>query len=912
MQKTLIQKLISFLFSYYMMIILFVLLGVGAAVATFIENDYGSSSARVLVYNHIWYEVIMVLACVNLLGIIKQRKMWKQKGKFIFHISFVVMLIGAALTRYAGYEGIMHIREGQTQSDMISLEAYMQVTIEHNGEKYYFEKQKEFGAIGDNSFSYTIPFKDKMLEVYMISYKFAKKGQASMNLIETALKLGDEQKIVKLVGQRGQSGLQRDVTFKDNTIVHISYGSKALTLPFSIMLRDFQLDRYPGSMSPSSYASEVTVFDKNKKFDFRIYMNSTLNYGGYKFFQSSYDKDERGTILSVNNDPGKNPTYLGYFLLIVGLLMNFFDKKSRFSKLIEYLKRFNTTPIVMFIAFVFIFNTQSYANEQASDSVKYLKKYKIESKSVAKNFSHLIVQSTGRMKPMDTFTHEILSKLTRKSSFLAMDGNQVVLGMMTRPDVWQTIKMLKISTPKLKQELGVEPSRKYIAFQEIFHNKQYRLAPYVKAANGMNPNKRGTFEKDVLKLDERFNIAYMVYYGKLLDIFPIDNANINQMNNNKWYNFIDALNNFKGRDQIEVSQLIRGLISSMANGNYDEADKIVSQIQEYQKRVGSALMPEQSKIDNEILFNELKIFPRLTLLYVILGLVLFIVSFLTVFNKKWKSEKINMIFVAIIVIAFMVQTFGMGMRWYISGHAPWSDTYESLVYIAWSTMFAGIIFFRKSQLALAATVIMAGIFMFTAHLSGIDPQITNLVPVLKSYWLTIHVSIITGSYGFLALGCMLGFMALLMFIFRSENKPHIDESIKQITAINEVALIIGLATLVVGNFIGGVWANESWGRYWGWDPKETWAYVSIVVYALVIHLRFVPKLNTPWVFATASTLAFASILMTYFGVNFYLSGMHSYATGDPVPIPLWVYVTSTIVFVVIAFSWRKRDLKKIL
>jgi len=214
-------------------------------------------------------------------------------------------------------------------------------------------------------------------------------------------------------------------------------------------------------------------------------------------------------------------------------------------------------------------------------------------------------------------------------------------------------------------------------------------------------------------------------------------------------------------------------------------------------------------------------------------------------------------------------------------------------------------------MALSATVIMAGVFMFTAHLSGIDPQITNLVPVLKSYWLTIHVSIITGSYGFLAIGAMLGFMSLILFIFRDKTKPHIDATIKHITAINEASLIIGLAALIVGNFLGGIWANESWGRYWGWDPKETWAYVAIITYALVIHLRMIPKMNTPYIFAVASTLAFSTILMTYFGVNFYLSGMHSYATGDPVPIPTWVYVLTTMVFVVIAIASRKRDLSKL-
>ena len=201
--------------------------------------------------------------------------------------------------------------------------------------------------------------------------------------------------------------------------------------------------------------------------------------------------------------------------------------------------------------------------------------------------------------------------------------------------------------------------------------------------------------------------------------------------------------------------------------------------------------------------------------------------------------------------------------------------------------------------------------MFTAHLTDVDPQITNLVPVLKSYWLTIHVSILTASYGFFGLGAILGFLTLIMFIFR-KNRPHVDDIIKHVTAINEIALIIGLAAITVGNFLGGVWANESWGRYWGWDPKETWAYVSIVVYAIVIHLRFVKPLATPFVFATASLLAFSSIIMTYVGVNFYLSGMHSYATGDPVPIPTWAYLTVSTAIITILLASRNKDLKETL
>jgi len=904
MKPSLPSKVSKILFSYWTMLVLLILLGVGASVATFIENDYGTSTARVVVYNHLWYEIVLGLTTINLIGVIFKLKMWRNRGRFIFHFSFVVMLIGAILTRYAGFEGIMHIREGKVEDRMVSLEPFLQITIEHQGQTYYQEYQFDLSALG-NDFSYTIPFANKTLDVIYSDYKYAKKGNDEMGILKANVSLDGATKLYKLVGKRGMSGYAQSENFGQSK-VSIVYGSKPMKLPFAIKLRDFQLDRYPGSKSPSSYASEVTLMDKanNKEFEYRIFMNHTLKYGNYQFFQSSYDQDEKGTVLSVNNDPGKWPTYLGYFLLTLGLLLNMFDKKSRFAKLIRYIKQFNSVAVVFVV--LALLNAPLQANE-----TEYFQSYTKASLQSSQKFGTLITQSPmGRMKPLDSLNTEILNKLSGKSSFRGLNANQVILGMLTRPDIWQNVQMIKLKTPKLKKFLGVELTRKYVAFSELLTQQGYRLKAEVEKANQINPNKRGTYEKDLLKVDERLNIAYMVYYGKFFKIFPMMEDGHNH-DRSKWFTPMEAMEHFHGKAQVEVSAMVQGLLSNISKGNFEQANKAIEEIASYQREHGKEIIPSQSRIDNEILFNKLSIFPKLTLAYILIGLIIFIVSFITVFNKAWSSPKINLAFFWILALLFALHSFGMGHRWYISGHAPWSDTYESLLYIAWSTMFAGLFFFRRSIMALSATVVMAGVFMFTAHLSGIDPQITNLVPVLKSYWLTIHVSIITGSYGFLAIGAMLGFMALLLFIFRGKGRGHIDETIREITAINEASLIIGLALLVVGNFLGGVWANESWGRYWGWDPKETWAWISIIVYIFVLHLRLIPKLNTLYIFSVVSTLAFASILMTYFGVNFYLSGMHSYATGDPVPVPTWVYVLTAMVFVVIALASRKRDIGKL-
>lgn len=917
------MKLLNFLFSFKATLLLLAILAIGAGVATFIENDFGTSSARVLVYNNTWYEIVLVLTTINLSGIIYKFKMWNNLPRFLFHFSFVVILLGAIITRYVGYEGIMQIPQGTTTNQMISLEPYLQVTVK-DGEKViaYKEWQKEFTSLLPelNNFSYKVDFDNNNLIIDYKRFQFEKKEQAKMGLLTVDVTLNGKKETIRLPGLSGQLGVPRDLIF-DKYTVTLEYGSKFIDLPFAIRLNEFQLERYPGSMAPSSYASEVTVIKDDKTYDYRIFMNRTLNEGNFLFFQSSYFPDETGTVLSVNNDPGKWPTYFGYFLLTLGLFLNFFDKKSRFRKLTKFVANKN---LAMFILTLALLSTQNLkANESNNTTspqefdditmrVDYLNKFKNESKVTADKFGHLVVQSSGgRMKPLATLNREIVQKLSGKSSFMGMDANQIVLGMITRPDIWKDVKIIKINTPKLKKFLGVPESEKYISFSEAFGEKNdYLLAKESEKALLTKPIERGTYEKDIIKVDEKLNIIYSVFNGALLNIFPkvYDEQSVDD--NFKWYSPIEAMQEFSGQNQAAIGSVVRGLFNSTMDFDWNSANNYIDMIALYQDKVGTDIKPTASKINAEIVFNKLDIFFNLTLAYVLLGFIMVVLAFVVIFKPEFKPAKTTKIIFAILTILFAIQTFGMGYRWYLSGHAPWSDIYETLIYISWSAIFAGVIFFRNSLLALGAATIIAGIFMFTAHLTDVDPQITSLVPVLKSYWLTIHVSILTASYGFFGLSAILGFLTLIMFIFR-KNRPHLDDIIKHISAINEISLIIGLACITIGNFLGGVWANESWGRYWGWDPKETWAYVSIVVYALVIHLRFVKSLNTPYVLATASLLAFSSIMMTYLGVNFYLSGMHSYATGDPVPIPMWAYLTVATAFTAIILAYKNRDLKNI-
>lgn len=317
-------------------------------------------------------------------------------------------------------------------------------------------------------------------------------------------------------------------------------------------------------------------------------------------------------------------------------------------------------------------------------------------------------------------------------------------------------------------------------------------------------------------------------------------------------------------------------------------------------------MPTENHIQSEILYNKFDIFKKLFSWYVYASVLLFALCIVQIFYPTRFVSYYSKILVRIIGSLFVVHTLGLIARWYISGHAPWSDAYESMIYVAWATMLFGLLFGRKSQLTIASTAFVVGMILMIAHWNWMDPAIANLQPVLNSYWLMIHVAIIVGSYGPFAIGMILGAVALLLMIFTTKNnKKKLDLSIKELTYINEMALTIGLVMLTIGNFLGGQWANESWGRYWGWDPKETWALISIMVYAFVIHMRFVPSLRGSWIYNVVSVFAFYSILMTYFGVNFYLSGLHSYAKGDQVVTPTFIWWSVGIVSTISLISYFK-------
>ncbi len=1029
-----VWDMLNRLFSMKVAVALMFVFGITIGVATFIENDYGTQTARALIYNARWFELLLFYFIATLLYNIVRFKSYKNRlPVFLFHASFLIIAIGAALTRYIGYEGTMHIRQDASSSHMVSDLQTLQITLDDGKEqKSYFKplylssmttnhlseslkigeksvsvelldyqpdaqkeiksdpngkKIVEFKLVGANASGKTVPLSEgEFFDAGSFVIAYNTKTQTDKPLlsvsdqngsltVETAfplqtLKMDDqtagalqaginplqqrylyqfgenavvlksihEKAVVRYIsgGLKAQSGkpellrlrLSRDKTSRDidlfgikgavgeeqrialgDVTATLSYGAKVIQIPFELKLVKFELERYPGSMTPSSYASEVVLIDKEQGIEepYRIYMNHVLDHRNYRFFQSSYDADELGTILSVNHDPGTIPTYIGYFLMTIGMIWSLLIPNGRFQSLFRRAKKLQHGAIVA--AFVLLASNLTpvhAASVEVDPKIKEeLSKY---DRTHAGRYGHLALQDMqGRMKPVNTLSLEILSKISGKTSILGLSSDQVMLGMITKPNLYQEVAMIKIGHPKIALKLGLGENAKYAKFSDFFIKEKngYKIYQEVSEASRKKPLEQSQYDKELIKIDERVNIAYMVYTGSLLSIYPIPNDK-----NNKWLSPVDSIETLPGKEG-EIVRLItmsyfQSIEEGIKTGSWSKADEALDTIEKYQKFYGGEVIPSESHIEMEIRYNNLGLFDRLVWLYLLLGIILLLFSFAHILKPSFDISLAMRIAWILLIGGFAIHIIGLGMRWYISDHAPWSNAYESIVFIAASTVAAGLLLAKDSPFALAGAALLAGITMSVAHMNFINPEITNLVPVLKSYWLMIHVATIISGDGFLGLGSILSLFVLILFILRKEGQENIDRSIGELSSLAEMSLIIGLILMTVGNFLGGVWANESWGRYWGWDPKETWAAVTILIYATVLHLRFIPALKSTYIFNVASVWAYSSVLMTYFGVNYYLSGLHSYAAGDPIPFPMWAWYSIAGLLILTALAARNR------
>jgi len=687
-------------------------------------------------------------------------------------------------------------------------------------------------------------------------------------------------------------------------------------LPFSIKLNDFIAEKYPGTEnSYSSFKSKVTVED-DKIFDYDIFMNNILNHKGYRFFQASFDPDEKGTVLSVNDDFwGTFITYAGYLLLFFSMTAIFFVGNTRFKFLAKQLNK--KTSLIFFLLSSTILSAQSLDANLKTEFIDSIISESAISKDHANSFGKIIIQdSGGRMKPANTFSSELLRKVSRSNSYNGLNSDQVLVSIMDNPGVWFNAPIVYIKSGQkgdtIKKIIGIDEKIKKAPLVSFFDSLgNYKLATNLEKAYLSNVPSQ--IEKDIIELDRRVNLLYSALEGKIMRIFPVPNDI-----NNKWISYPEISEySYEGADSLYVNNVLNLYFQTLRvarqDQDYTQSEELLESIKGFQKKYGSKVMPSDFKVNSEVVYNKADIFNRLYKWYLFAGLgLLLILIFQIFYDNKFTSHLIKL-FESLIITLFVFNTIGLAARWYIAGHAPWSDAYESIIFVAWATVIFGIIFGRKSYFTLASSTFVASIILSIANMNWLDPSIANLQPVLDSYWLMIHVAVIVGSYGPFAIGMILGIVTLFLTIIATKkNRKIFSRKLEELTIVNELSLTIGLVMLTIGNFLGGMWANESWGRYWGWDPKETWALISIMIYTAVLHLRIIPRLNNKWLFNLMSIISFAAIMMTYFGVNFYLVGLHSYASGDKVITPDFVYYSTVFVFILGLISYFANKKTKVL
>ena len=762
-------------------IITLIICSISIAVATFIENKFGTNLAFDCIYNNIALYLLFVVAIICFIAIwIKSKFLTNKRYAAIFiHSAFILILAGAVTTHYTGREGSIHLREGETSS--------------------------------------TITYKD---------------------------------------GSKGE-------------------------LQYSITLKKFEIEYYEGNEFPLAYKSNVTINNNNSCLDAIISVNNILRVNRDRIYQLSYDQDLKGTTFLINNDfAGTTITYIGYCFLLIGFIFSIFGKKSRIKDILKTIST-KSNKAVIIIALLSMGATTNAKNIDIDDNAL------IPVEDGKKWESVFVLSNNGIIEPLECHARTILRKITHSNGDDKEKwGARLYMSFISYPEKWCNTPIIYCPDKLIAKSLNTR-DEKYVSFNALFdENGAYKLN---------SQNIKYSEAKELKKLDERVRIFSALINCSLLKIFPTENGN--------WYSPNDTI--LSGKDSIFASSAIGLYIKEKIERS--NSNEIIDHITAFQEMKCSTL-PSSTKRDVAIIYSKVPIFKVVAFGYIILGITLLFFAIKYANGITFMQQiKVGALMGGVFAI-FLLHTLGIALRWYVSEQAPWSNTYETMLYIAWSISLGGLLFMKKNTIVVALSTIMAAVTLFISSLSWLDPVVTPLMPVLNSPWLILHVTIITASYGFFGISAITGVFTLLLSFKKSSTK-----TIRELTLINEFLMYIGLILVTAGTFLGAVWANLSWGRYWGWDAKESWALITIFVYTIVTHLRLVPKFKNDIIWSALSIFATASVLMTYFGVNYYLSGLHSYGNNDAPPAIEYIlgfYILIAILTIVAYFKHRdnKRNL----
>ena len=634
-------------------------------------------------------------------------------------------------------------------------------------------------------------------------------------------------------------------------------------LPFSITLNQFEIIYYKGTLAPMDFISHISVADKDchRQIQGKVSMNHIFSYQHYRFYQSGYSEDNEGSVFSVSHDPyGMGITYAGYTLLLLSTVFFFFSPQSRFRQLLKSPLLHRSLTVILLL---FAFSLNSNFLKANSTSPKVLPR------EVAEHFGDLYILYNNRICPLQTFARDFTVKLYGSSSYKGLTPEEVLTGWLFYYDSWKNEPIIRIKSNEARKLLEIEGN--YARLKDYISTiNEYKLE---KMMNHIRSGEQVTDKRGIEEADEKFNIINLVCTGAMMKIFPCRNIAGKTL---EWYSQSDQLPQDMDNDKWVFIRKSMSYVNEMiVMKKYNDACLLLEKIKKYQQKECDGLLPADNKFKAEKIYNQFDYSKSVAMACICIGLICFIYYCHCMASQKRTSRKAIIILNILLWIVFTYLSAAICLRGYVSNHLPLSNGFETMQFMAWCTLLLTFLLQRKFAMLLPFGFLLCGLTLMVSMLGESNPQITQLMPVLQSPLLSIHVVVIMIAYSLLAFIMLNGVTAVILHQSQKECK----EQIERLQIISQIILYPAIFLLAIGIFIGAVWANVSWGRYWGWDPKEVWALITMLVYALALHPRSLPWFHRTMFFHVFCITAFITVLITYFGVNFLLGGMHSYANG---------------------------------
>lgn len=643
-------------------------------------------------------------------------------------------------------------------------------------------------------------------------------------------------------------------------------GMKEEKLPFSLCLQKFEAKMHDGTNAVADYSSKFTVIDGDDKSEGEVSMNNIYSHRSYRLYQSSYDEDGKGSVLAINADPYGIPvTYTGYALLFISLVWMLFDPKGGYRRLLKspLLKK----GALMTALILSMGNIQTLHAESATGNLQNA----VLPKETAEKFGELHILYNDRICPVQTFALDFCKKIYGARSYQGLTAEQVLSGWVFYGNTWANEPFIKIKSGEMKTAMNLPD---YASLNTFFNREMggYTIGQYVQEYYNGQQDK---FHQQAADIDGKIQIIMELREGVSLKVLPYTfTKNVKATKDHPfikagtttWFSPVDKLPQaVEQQHALYIKNVFSLLNGDVKAGNISRVNEFFVKMKKYQEVSSGNSLPTATQYKAERINNA---FPFATILFMANLTLGFIALFYTIYRmtKKREIKALNIALPILLGVSFLALTFGLALRWIISGNIPMSNGYESMLTVAWFVMLISILMQLRIRIVMVFGFLISGFFLLVSHINQMDPAIGQMMPILNSPLLSIHVSIIMMSYALLSLTFICGIIGICL-------RSHGEE----LQALSRIFLYPALTTMGFGIFIGAIWANVSWGNYWSWDSKETWALITFMIYAVVVHTQSLPVFRKPLVYHIYITLAFLSIAMTYFGVNYFLTGMHSYA-----------------------------------